>query len=312
MTDKEDHWVAKDYINNAAFVPKLTSVLVDDFLRPQPTDTILDIGCGDGALTSRIPCNKIYGVDSSASLLEVARTNHGLNVMLLDGRDLNAKKVVSEFNNGIFFDKVMSNAALHWVLNTRDRENEAEAKLNAGASSSETQLLGDTIRQNFFNQVFASLKSGVGAVFAAEMGGLGNVAEIHTAFLATLARYGMTPAEAQRVGASPWFFPHEDTIRNLLEIAGFVVEKIERVYRSTPLPHGNKGLLEWIKLFGFSFVDAFEKFQERKNVPAAERVSSERFLQEVCDLLTTICYDPQDSKQAYAGYVRLRWRAIKP
>lgn len=294
----KDNWAAQDYINNAGFVPKLASVLIDDFLVPSLSDAILDIGCGDGDLTARIPCKSIVGVDSSASLLDVARGTHGLTVKLLDARDMRAQEVADELNGGQLFDKVVSNAALHWILNTRDREVQTPG------------LDGDAVRQRFFDEVFGVLKPGTGAVFAAEMGGLGNVAEIHTAFVAALVRHGMTPAQIDAAGASPWFFPHEDTVRAYLERAGFVVDKIERVYRSTHLPHGRDGLLQWIKLFGFSFVAAFEKFQKDSKVE--KPVSADEFLQEVHDLLTSICFDPKDPTQAYAGYVRLRWRAIKP
>lgn len=38
-------------------------------------DTVLDICCGNGILTSKIECNKIIGVDFSEHLISVAQTN---------------------------------------------------------------------------------------------------------------------------------------------------------------------------------------------------------------------------------------------
>ena len=68
---------------------------------------ILDLGCGDGALTAEIKATgaDVLGVDLSDELLAVARMK-GLRVRKLDGHALN---FVSEF------DAVFSNAALHWM-----------------------------------------------------------------------------------------------------------------------------------------------------------------------------------------------------
>lgn len=333
----KDNWANDSYIENARFVPRLANVLIDDFLVPASTDTILDIGCGDGELTAKINCSYIAGTDSSAALIERTKAHKGpdgntIKAIVGDGRDLNAENVVKELGrNSQPFDKVVSNAALHWILYTRDRElqylrKESGTKPDAtdffnqsfdDALEKEAQEYGNKIRQTFFDNVYKSLKPG--SVFAAEMGGLGNVSEICSSFIAVLAAHGLSPSQVRNSGIIPWYFPHEKTIQKYLENSGFTVEKIERAYRSTALPHGNLGLKQWTETFGFTFIEAFEKVQDQKEKIAIsqgkeyKRVSKDEFLDQVCENIKFSCYDPEDknSDQSYVNYVRLRWRAVK-
>lgn len=283
----EDKWAAKDYVANAAFVPKLASIVVDDFLQPSADDSILDIGCGDGKLTAELAnvVKYVHGIDSSPSFVQMASDQYGLDAAVLDAQKIDASSNIKyPPGEGSGYDKAFSNAALHWILCT-----------NQSADSEEK---AEHIRQNFFDQVFRCLKPD--GVFAAEFGGLGNVSEIHAAFIATLIKYGLNPKDAHK--ASPWFFPHEDIVRKYLTQAKFEVEKIEREYRSTLLPHGDDGMLQWLELFGFAFVEAVQKKDPS--------VDKSKFLNEVLEVLRGINYDPY-SKQWFAGYVRLRFRAVK-
>jgi SAM-dependent methyltransferase len=76
-------------------------------LAPKPGERVLDLGCGDGALTEEIKAAgaNVLGVDLSDELLAVARMK-GLTVRKMDGHALD---FVSQF------DAVFSNAALHWM-----------------------------------------------------------------------------------------------------------------------------------------------------------------------------------------------------
>lgn len=76
-------------------------------LDPKAGEEILDLGCGDGALTEKIAETgaKVMGVDLSDSLLDAARAK-GLDVQKMDAEAL-------AFENK--FDAVFSNAALHWM-----------------------------------------------------------------------------------------------------------------------------------------------------------------------------------------------------
>jgi len=99
-------WSASDYAKNGRFVQELAGP-VFGMLAAKPGERILDLGCGDGALTAEIKAAgaDVLGVDLSEELLAVARMK-GLNVRKLDGHALD---FVSEF------DAVFSNAALHWM-----------------------------------------------------------------------------------------------------------------------------------------------------------------------------------------------------
>jgi SAM-dependent methyltransferase len=99
-------WSASDYAKNGRFVQELAGP-VFGMLAAKPGERILDLGCGDGALTAEIRAlgAHVLGVDLSDELLAVARMK-GLNVRKVDGHALD---FVSEF------DAVFSNAALHWM-----------------------------------------------------------------------------------------------------------------------------------------------------------------------------------------------------
>src|SRR5918993_1001229 len=53
MVNVTSRWSALDYAENAAFVPALGEAVLQ-LLDPRPGELILDLGCGDGALTARI------------------------------------------------------------------------------------------------------------------------------------------------------------------------------------------------------------------------------------------------------------------
>jgi SAM-dependent methyltransferase len=148
-------WSASDYARNGRFVQELAGA-VFAMLAPRPGERILDLGCGDGALTAEIKAAgaDVVGVDLSDELLAVARMK-GLAVRKLDGHALD---FVSEF------DAVFSNAALHWMR--------APQLVVAG--------------------VARALRPG--GRFVGELGGHGNVAAIATAMRAVGERRGGDPA----------------------------------------------------------------------------------------------------------------------
>lgn len=75
-------------------------------------ERILDLGCGDGALSARIaervPAGEVIGVDASEGMIETAKQleQANLHFSLMDIDDLDGREE---------FDLIFSNAALHWV-----------------------------------------------------------------------------------------------------------------------------------------------------------------------------------------------------
>src|SRR5271167_2514816 len=102
MTNTNQSWDPDAYARNARFVSDLGAPVLE-LLAPQAGERILDLGCGDGALTIRLAamgCD-VVGVDSSAPQIEAAR-RLGLDARVADGARL-------------AFDAVFSNAAIHWM-----------------------------------------------------------------------------------------------------------------------------------------------------------------------------------------------------
>src|SRR5579883_3420435 len=99
-------WNPADYAQHGRFVADL-ALPVLDLLAPLPGERILDLGCGDGALTEKIvSCGaEVIGVDSSPEFVAAAQAR-GLNARLMNGESL-----IFEHE----FDAVFSNAALHWI-----------------------------------------------------------------------------------------------------------------------------------------------------------------------------------------------------
>jgi SAM-dependent methyltransferase len=147
-------WDAADYARVGRFVADLGEAALD-LLDPKLGERILDVGCGDGALTRKIVERgaDVAGVDNSPELVAAAQAI-GLEVHLMDAADM-------RFDGE--FDAVFSNAALHWML---DRDRVA-------------------------NAVFRALRNG--GRFAGEMGGEGNLAQLREALDAELVARGYPP-----------------------------------------------------------------------------------------------------------------------
>lgn len=101
-------WSANQYIDHASFVAD-HGLTVLKLLNPKQGERILDLGCGDGALTQDIKKMgaTVHGVDSSQSMIKAALAR-GLSAEVMSGDKLTFMKE---------FDAVFSNAALHWMVN---------------------------------------------------------------------------------------------------------------------------------------------------------------------------------------------------
>ena len=147
-------WDAADYAEVGGFVAELGAAALD-LLDPQPGETILDVGCGEGALTEKIAerGTRVVGIDNSPEMVAAAQAR-GLDARLVD---------VADMGFAAEFDAVFSNATLHWVL----------AKEEAARS------------------ITFALKPG--GRFAGEMGGTGNLQRLREALDDELIIRGYVP-----------------------------------------------------------------------------------------------------------------------
>ncbi len=147
-------WNPESYAQNARFVSDLGEPLLD-LLAAQPGETILDLGCGDGALTEKVaaPGAIVFAVDSSLAQVAAAR-RRGLNALVMDGQALGFKPR---------FDAMLSNAVLHWLKRPEKAIHGVAACLRPGGR------------------------------FVGEFGGKGNVETIRAALHAGLVKRGVDP-----------------------------------------------------------------------------------------------------------------------
>ncbi|MES2137133.1 MAG: methyltransferase domain-containing protein [Pseudomonadota bacterium] len=147
-------WDAADYARIGGFVAELGEAALD-LLDPQPGEHVLDVGCGDGALTQKIVERgaSVVGIDNSLSMVAAAKARR-LDARLMDAAELRFSEA---------FDAAFSNATLHWVL---DKERAARA-------------------------IWFALKPG--GRFAGEMGGEGNLKLLREALDDVLVTRGFGP-----------------------------------------------------------------------------------------------------------------------
>jgi SAM-dependent methyltransferase len=150
-------WDAADYARVGSFVAELGQAALD-LLDPRPGERILDVGCGDGALTRKIAARgaTVTGIDNSLEMIRAAHAN-GVDALVADAADMHFDRE---------FDAAFSNAALHWM---RDKE----------------AVAGD---------IFRALKAG--GRFAGEMGGEGNLAKLRETLDEELVIRGYLPPTA--------------------------------------------------------------------------------------------------------------------
>lgn len=113
-------WDAKEYQKSSCAQQKWARELITK-MDLKGSETVLDIGCGDGKVTSEIATHLIkgciIGIDSSEDMIELAQETFpvekypNLHFILKDFQHINYVQK---------FDIAFSNAALHWIKGHRN------------------------------------------------------------------------------------------------------------------------------------------------------------------------------------------------
>lgn len=127
------------------------------------------------------------------------------------------------------FDAVFSNAVLHWI----DGDDQGDA----------------------LAEIYGALRPSGRLV--AELGGPENISRILAAVRRSVSDHGIDVE-------SPWYFPTPGEYARRLERHGFDVRELRVFDRPTRLEDGERGLRNWLELFGDGF---FEDLTPRSGTP---------------------------------------------
>ncbi len=150
------YWDAEKYKQDFMFVPEYGAALLD-LLDAAPGAQVVDLGCGNGALTEQLAARgyDVVGLDASPEMLALARKAHPE----LAFRPGNAEDFVLEQPA----DAVFSNAVLHWI--------------DAGNQQAMLDHIATQIRP--------------GGLFVCEFGGKGCAEAVHSTLERCFAAHGL-------------------------------------------------------------------------------------------------------------------------
>lgn len=187
-------WNTELYDKTHSFVSKFGEGILS-YLQPKPGETILDLGCGTGDLTSEIfqTGAKVIGVDNSAEMIQAAKNKFpSIEFLQADARIMNFD---------VRFDAIFSNAVLHWIK--------------------EKDLV--------IRQMYLLLKENGRIVL--EFGGKGNIQQMENVMRMTLKNRGYD----ENANMDFWYFPSIGEYATELEKQNFRVIHAEHFDRNTPL-----------------------------------------------------------------------------
>lgn len=112
-----DHWNAKNYSENSNLQYGLaTSAL--NHCHFQNDDAVLDIGCGDGRITTliteKVPAGHVIGIDASAAMIQhAAKFEKKYSNLSFEQQE------ATQLNFNHVFNWITSFSCLHWIKNQR-------------------------------------------------------------------------------------------------------------------------------------------------------------------------------------------------
>lgn len=222
MAKRSYNWNAADYAQHSSGQFQWAQELIEK-LDLTGSETLLDVGCGDGKVTAAIyeclPQGRVVGIDSSPGMIELAsrafpkETYPRLRFQLMDVLEM-------DFEEG--FDVLFSNAALHWVKDHRP----------------------------LLRKVGKALKPGGRILF--QMGGKGNARDMVGAMeaLAQRAEWALYFDGFQM----PYGFHGMEEYREWLEEVGMGVKRIELIPKDMVHP-GREGLTGWVRTTWLPYLD---------------------------------------------------------
>jgi trans-aconitate 2-methyltransferase len=183
----DDAWRGSLYLEHTSHHRRHDPPFLDAIVL-KPGTALLDLGCGDGAVTAsladRFPEAFVTGIDAAPDMIASAQRHSGPNLRF-ECRRIQDLDFIEEF------DVVVSIAALHWTPG-RDQP-------------------------SILSKIYGALRRR--GQFLAEFGGAGNV-QATIACANSIAMSGGYAPKIGRVG-QPWYFPTPGDYKKLAEGAGF-------------------------------------------------------------------------------------------
>ena len=216
------NWNAQDYAKNSQNQFQWAQELIPK-LKLKGNESLLDIGCGDGKITAELarclPKGKVVGIDSSEKMIELAKTAFPQKEypnLLFQAMDARKLTFHSEF------DRVFSNAALHWIID----------------------------QKAVLEGVQRSLKPCGRLLF--QMAGKGNAKDILKIIDELMA---IQPWKQYFSNMTfPYGFYGKEEYRTFLEQAGFLVERVELFPKEMKFKD-TEGLAGWVRTTWLPFTD---------------------------------------------------------
>ena len=222
MSSVNRNWNAEDYAKNSSAQLQWAKELIAK-LRLKDSDSVLDIGCGDGKITAMLARaagnGTVVGIDFSENMIKLAsdkfppEENPNLTFLRMDAANIQLHRK---------FEVAFSNAALHWI---KDH--------------------GAVLRG-----VYSCLKPGGRILF--QMGGCGNAADVFNV-VCKITQHSRWRQYYENF-TPPYYFYRLEDYEAWLPANGFRPHRIELIPKD--MQHqGREGFAGWLRTTWFPYTD---------------------------------------------------------